>query len=173
MCVSLVAHFLPSTGFHARSCRSGVAAGLVRHRREASTSYHAPHPLSSLQSHETTIHGPSSTPHTLFFSFSSFSSFNFAPPSTHTHTHSITDTLTSHPTHNTRQPHCIDQCPTNTNTKTKTTLAPHPTRDNSPPPTRPLRSHRSNGEMVKETKLYDSLGVKPEATQDEIKKGYR
>lgn len=27
--------------------------------------------------------------------------------------------------------------------------------------------------MVKETKLYDSLGVKPAATQDEIKKGYR
>jgi DnaJ-class molecular chaperone len=27
--------------------------------------------------------------------------------------------------------------------------------------------------MVKETKLYDSLGVKPTATQDEIKKGYR
>jgi len=27
--------------------------------------------------------------------------------------------------------------------------------------------------MVQETKLYDTLGVKPEATQDEIKKGYR
>lgn len=27
--------------------------------------------------------------------------------------------------------------------------------------------------MVKETKLYDQLGVKPDATQDEIKKGYR
>lgn len=27
--------------------------------------------------------------------------------------------------------------------------------------------------MVKETKLYDSLNIKPEATQDEIKKGYR
>lgn len=27
--------------------------------------------------------------------------------------------------------------------------------------------------MVKETKLYDSLGVKPTSTQDEIKKGYR
>ncbi|CAH0017256.1 unnamed protein product [Clonostachys rhizophaga] len=27
--------------------------------------------------------------------------------------------------------------------------------------------------MVKETKLYDALGVKPDATQDEIKKGYR
>lgn len=27
--------------------------------------------------------------------------------------------------------------------------------------------------MVKETKLYDSLSVKPDATQDEIKKGYR
>lgn len=27
--------------------------------------------------------------------------------------------------------------------------------------------------MVKETKLYDTLSVKPEATQDEIKKGYR
>lgn len=27
--------------------------------------------------------------------------------------------------------------------------------------------------MVKEAKLYDTLGVKPEATQDEIKKGYR
>ncbi|KAK2595164.1 Molecular chaperone (DnaJ super) [Conoideocrella luteorostrata] len=27
--------------------------------------------------------------------------------------------------------------------------------------------------MVKESKLYDTLGVKPEATQDEIKKGYR
>lgn len=27
--------------------------------------------------------------------------------------------------------------------------------------------------MVKETKLYDQLGCKPEATQDEIKKAYR
>lgn len=27
--------------------------------------------------------------------------------------------------------------------------------------------------MVKETKLYDQLGIKPDATQDEIKKGYR
>ena len=27
--------------------------------------------------------------------------------------------------------------------------------------------------MVKETKLYDSLNIKPESTQDEIKKGYR
>ena len=27
--------------------------------------------------------------------------------------------------------------------------------------------------MVAETKLYDSLGIKPEATQDEIKKAYR
>jgi DnaJ family protein B protein 4 len=27
--------------------------------------------------------------------------------------------------------------------------------------------------MVAESKLYDSLGVKPEATQDEIKKAYR
>ncbi|KAJ6789723.1 hypothetical protein PWT90_00587 [Aphanocladium album] len=27
--------------------------------------------------------------------------------------------------------------------------------------------------MVKETKLYDSLNIKPDATQDEIKKGYR
>jgi len=27
--------------------------------------------------------------------------------------------------------------------------------------------------MVRETKLYDQLGVKPDATQDEIKKGYR
>lgn len=27
--------------------------------------------------------------------------------------------------------------------------------------------------MAKETKLYESLGVKPDATQDEIKKGYR
>lgn len=27
--------------------------------------------------------------------------------------------------------------------------------------------------MVKETKLYDLLNVKPNATQDEIKKGYR
>lgn len=27
--------------------------------------------------------------------------------------------------------------------------------------------------MIKETKLYDTLNVKPEASQDEIKKGYR
>jgi len=27
--------------------------------------------------------------------------------------------------------------------------------------------------MVKETKLYDQLAIKPEATQDEIKKAYR
>lgn len=27
--------------------------------------------------------------------------------------------------------------------------------------------------MVKETKLYDSLSIRPEATQDEIKKAYR
>lgn len=27
--------------------------------------------------------------------------------------------------------------------------------------------------MVKETKLYDTLSIKPEASQDEIKKGYR
>lgn len=27
--------------------------------------------------------------------------------------------------------------------------------------------------MVRETKLYDALNVKPEATQEEIKKGYR
>jgi hypothetical protein len=27
--------------------------------------------------------------------------------------------------------------------------------------------------MVQETKLYDSLGIKPDATQDEIKKAYR
>jgi len=27
--------------------------------------------------------------------------------------------------------------------------------------------------MVKETKLYDQLGIKPNATTDEIKKGYR
>lgn len=27
--------------------------------------------------------------------------------------------------------------------------------------------------MVKESKLYDSLSIKPEATQDEIKKAYR
>jgi len=27
--------------------------------------------------------------------------------------------------------------------------------------------------MVKETKLYDQLGISPAATQDEIKKGYR
>lgn len=27
--------------------------------------------------------------------------------------------------------------------------------------------------MVAETKLYDSLGIKPDASQDEIKKAYR
>jgi len=27
--------------------------------------------------------------------------------------------------------------------------------------------------MVAETKLYDALNIKPDATQDEIKKGYR
>jgi len=27
--------------------------------------------------------------------------------------------------------------------------------------------------MVKETKLYDQLGIKPDANQDEIKKAYR
>jgi DnaJ family protein B protein 4 len=27
--------------------------------------------------------------------------------------------------------------------------------------------------MVAETKLYDALGIKPDATQDEIKKAYR
>jgi len=27
--------------------------------------------------------------------------------------------------------------------------------------------------MVAETKLYDALAIKPDATQDEIKKGYR
>jgi len=27
--------------------------------------------------------------------------------------------------------------------------------------------------MVKETKLYDTLNIKPDASQDEIKKGYK
>jgi curved DNA-binding protein CbpA len=35
------------------------------------------------------------------------------------------------------------------------------------------RSLRTTDTMVKETKLYDQLGVKPNATQDDIKKGYR
>jgi hypothetical protein len=37
----------------------------------------------------------------------------------------------------------------------------------------PAISSYRPAKMVKETKLYDQLGIKPNATQDEIKKGYR